>query len=67
MIPKSVVEIGEGAFKYSQLETLIFADDSALQRIGKYAFAGTRVNRAEIPKALRAAEFAEVCRDLRGL
>ncbi len=61
-IPASVERIGEQAFSNTDLETLIFEDNSQLTRIGSRAFFFTKLTEVTIPpsvKEIRGSAFRE--------
>lgn len=65
-IPASVERIGEQAFSNTDLETLIFEDNSQLTRIGSRAFFFTKLTEVTIPpsvKEIRGSAFRE-CHNL---
>ena len=52
-IPAGVTEIGNNAFNgCSDLASITFADDSELELLGTYAFAGTAISEITLPKKI---------------
>jgi len=57
LIPENAVSIGNNAFRYSGVKTVIFADNSQVLSIGTSAFEGaTALDRIELPNSVASIE-----------